>query len=74
MSSPGWLLALLFLLVNLAARLESVARPGQVVIGEETARRLPSGSVLDRLPDQALKGKTGPIQAHRLMDLPGSPE
>jgi len=45
-----------------------------VVIGEETARRLPSGSVLDRLPDQALKGKTGPIQAHRLMDLPGSPE
>jgi adenylate cyclase len=60
--------------VNLAARLESVARPGQVVIGEETARRLPSGSVLDRLPDQALKGKTGPIQAHRLMDLPGSPE
>jgi class 3 adenylate cyclase len=58
--------------VNLAARLESVARPGQVVIGEETARRLPSGSVLDRLPDQALKGKTGPIQAHRLMDLPPS--
>jgi len=59
--------------VNLAARLEAVARPGQVVIGEETARRLPPGSALERLPDQTVKGKAGPIEAHRLMNLPAPP-
>jgi adenylate cyclase len=59
--------------VNLAARLETVARPGQVVIGAETAHRLPAGTVADRLPDQELKGKADPIEAHLLADLPPSP-
>jgi adenylate cyclase len=59
--------------VNLAARLETVAQPGQVVIGAETARKLPAGTVIARLPDQELKGKADPIEAHLLTALPRSP-
>jgi class 3 adenylate cyclase len=55
--------------VNLAQRLESVATPGEVVVGAETARRLPAGSALVRLPDQELKGKAQPCEAHRLLGL-----
>jgi class 3 adenylate cyclase len=55
--------------VNLAARLESVAPVGQVVVGAETAAALPPGAVLERLPPLELKGKGEPVEAfvvHRL--------
>ena len=49
--------------VNLAARLESVAPVGQVVVGAETAGALPPGAVLERLPPLELKGKGEPVEA-----------
>lgn len=55
--------------VNLAARLESVAPVGKVVVGAETAAALPPGAVLERLPPLELKGKDELVQAfvlHRL--------
>jgi len=57
--------------VNLAARLESVAPVGQVVVGAETAAALPPGAVLERLPPLELKGKGEPVEAfvvHALRD------
>ncbi len=56
--------------VNLAARLESQAPVGQVVVGAETARRLPPGTTLERLPDLTLKGKAEPVEAYVLRALP----
>jgi class 3 adenylate cyclase len=49
--------------VNLAARLEAQAPVGRVVIGAETARRLPEGAVLERLPELYVKGKEAPVEA-----------
>jgi adenylate cyclase len=55
--------------VNLAARLEAQAEAGQVVVGAETARTLPPGAVLERLPPLAVKGKAEPVEAYRLHGL-----
>jgi adenylate cyclase len=55
--------------VNLAARLESVAPVGKVVVGSQTAATLPPGAMLERLPPLELKGKDEPVEAfvlHRL--------
>ena len=55
--------------VNLAARLESAAPVGKVVVGPETAAALPPGAVLERMTPLELKGKDEPVQAfvlHRL--------
>ena len=49
--------------VNLAARLEAQAQPGQVVVGAETAAGLPPGAVFERLPPLAVKGKSNPVDA-----------
>jgi adenylate cyclase len=58
--------------VNLAARLEGEARAGQVVIGGETARRLPPGAMLERLGGLAVKGKAEPVEAYVLHGLDGA--
>ena len=55
--------------VNLAARLETQAEAGQVVVGVETATALPAGSVLERLPSLAVKGKARPVEAFVLRSL-----
>jgi class 3 adenylate cyclase len=55
--------------VNLAARLETHAEAGQVVVGAETATALPAGSVLERLPPLAVKGKARPVEAFVLRSL-----
>ncbi len=55
--------------VNLAARLESVAPVGKVVVGAETAAALPPGAVLERLSPLELKGKDEPVQAFVLHKL-----
>jgi class 3 adenylate cyclase len=56
--------------VNLAARLESEAPVGEVVVGAETARRLPPGTTVRRLPELRLKGKAEPVEAYVLRTLP----
>ena len=56
--------------VNLAARLESIARADSVVIGEGTYERLPPGAVVERLAPLELKGKSEPVDAYLLHALP----
>ena len=55
--------------VNLAARLESAAPVGKVVVGPETAAALPPGAVLERMTPLELKGKDEPVQAFVLHNL-----
>jgi len=59
--------------VNLAARLESVAPVGKVVVGSETASALPPGALLERLPPLELKGKGEPVEAFVLHSLASGP-
>jgi class 3 adenylate cyclase len=56
--------------VNLASRLEGEARPGQVVIGGETYRRLPDGTRVEPLGGVRVKGKEAPVDAYILLGLP----
>jgi class 3 adenylate cyclase len=55
--------------VNLAARLESQAPVGGVVIGAETSAALPTGAVVERLPPLEVKGKDDPVEAYLLHHL-----
>ena len=49
--------------VNLAARLESQAPPGRVVIGANTLRALP-GTRVEALESMRVKGRAGPVDAY----------
>jgi class 3 adenylate cyclase/tetratricopeptide (TPR) repeat protein len=55
--------------VNVAQRLEAAAEPGQVLIGEPTARLVRGVARLDRFVELAVKGKTAPVRARRLVAL-----
>src|SRR6185503_15967373 len=48
---------------NLAARLQTAAEPGQVVVSRATADALPDGTGLDPLGPLELKGKAAPVDA-----------
>jgi class 3 adenylate cyclase/tetratricopeptide (TPR) repeat protein len=52
--------------VNLAARLEQAAEPGQVLIGESTYRLVRDAVEAEPLPPLAVKGKAQPASAWRL--------
>jgi class 3 adenylate cyclase len=54
--------------VNLAARLEGAASVGEVLIGAETARRLPSARI-EALGPVRVKGKAESVEVYRLVDL-----
>jgi adenylate cyclase len=49
--------------INLAARLQTAAQPGQVVVSGATADALPPGVELDELGALDLKGKETPVDA-----------
>jgi class 3 adenylate cyclase len=55
--------------VNVAARLESVAQPGQVVIGESTRALLPPDAAVEPLGELAVKGRQSGVVAYRLFGL-----
>jgi adenylate cyclase len=55
--------------VNLAARLESLAGAGQVVVGPETARRIADRAELEPLGPVRVKGKDEPVDAFVLERL-----
>ena len=55
--------------VNTGARLESLAPPGGVLIGEETYRRLPAGAIVERRDGLRLKGKDAVVDAYLLLAL-----
>ncbi|MEO5987011.1 MAG: adenylate/guanylate cyclase domain-containing protein, partial [Candidatus Limnocylindria bacterium] len=50
-------------LVNTAARLQGVAEPGTVLVGEATRRSAESAIVFEPIADHSLKGKTSPVPA-----------
>ena len=54
--------------VNLASRLEGTAPVGGVVLGPETARRLP-GAVTEPMGSVTVKGKSEPIEPRLLISL-----
>ncbi len=54
-------------MVNTAARLQAVAQPGTVLVGEATMRATEAAIAFEPLGDQALKGKTAPVAAFRAL-------
>jgi class 3 adenylate cyclase len=54
-------------LVNTASRLQSVAAPGTVLVGEATERAASKAIVFEAAGDQALKGKAAPVLAWRAL-------
>ncbi|MGH2408369.1 MAG: adenylate/guanylate cyclase domain-containing protein, partial [Candidatus Limnocylindrales bacterium] len=54
-------------LVNTAARLQSVAPPGTVLVGEATMHAASAAIAFEQAGEQVLKGKTSPVPAHRAL-------
>ena len=54
--------------VNVSARLEQAAGPGEVLLGEETVRLVRDAVVTERV-ELVLKGKPEPVAAYRLVSL-----
>jgi adenylate cyclase len=56
--------------VNVGARLEALAPVGGVLIGEETYRRLPDGTLAEPMPGLRVKGKDAAVDAFVLHAVP----
>jgi class 3 adenylate cyclase/tetratricopeptide (TPR) repeat protein len=54
-------------LVNTASRLQSVAPPGAVLVGEATQRAASRAIVFEKAGEQTLKGKAAPVPAFRAL-------
>jgi class 3 adenylate cyclase len=60
--------------VNVAARLEQVAEPGEVLLGQSTFRLVRDAVEAERVTPLHLKGKGAPVAAYRLVRVdPGAP-
>jgi class 3 adenylate cyclase/tetratricopeptide (TPR) repeat protein len=55
--------------VNVAARLEQAAKPGEVLLGEQTCRLVRDAVEVEALEPLALKGKASAVLAYRLLEL-----
>jgi adenylate cyclase len=53
---------------NLAARLQTVAQTGEVVIGQRTREELGEGALVEDLDPLSVKGKSDLIAAYRLVE------
>ena len=60
--------------VNVAARLEQAAQPGEILIGEPTLQLVREAVEAEPVDPLELKGKTEPVPAHRLIDVHEAPE
>jgi class 3 adenylate cyclase/tetratricopeptide (TPR) repeat protein len=58
--------------VNVAARLEQAAAPGEIVIGPQTWRLVHDAVTAEPLEPLRLKGKSQPLVAYRLLRVPGA--
>jgi predicted ATPase/class 3 adenylate cyclase len=54
-------------LVNTAARIQAVAQPGTVLVGEVTRRATEAAIAYEAAGDHELKGKTEPLPLHRAL-------
>jgi class 3 adenylate cyclase/tetratricopeptide (TPR) repeat protein len=57
--------------LNVAARLEQAAQPGEILLGEETLRLTRDAIDVEALPPLSLKGKANPVAAYRLIRVHG---
>ena len=57
--------------VNVAARLEQAARPGEILIGDETLQLARDAVEVAPVEPLVLKGKAEPVVAHRLLSVRG---
>jgi predicted ATPase/class 3 adenylate cyclase len=55
--------------VNVAARLQQAAAPGETYIGEQTHAAVRNAAVLEALPPLQAKGKSEPLRAWRLVSV-----
>src|SRR2546426_4712140 len=55
--------------VNVAARLEQAARPGEILVGRETLRLVRDAVRVEELDPLELKGKAEPVAAFRLQEV-----
>jgi class 3 adenylate cyclase/tetratricopeptide (TPR) repeat protein len=60
--------------VNVAARLEQAARPGEVLIGQPTLTLVRDAAEVEPLAPLNLKGKAEPVPAYRLLSVREAPE
>ena len=60
--------------VNVAARLEQAAQPGEILIGEDTLGLVRDAVTTRPVEPLALKGKSDPVHAHRLLAVHEAPE
>ena len=59
--------------VNVAARLEQAAGPGEILVSRETHRLVFRAAVTEEAGDVVLKGKPEPVPAYRLLEVvPGA--
>jgi class 3 adenylate cyclase/tetratricopeptide (TPR) repeat protein len=54
---------------NVAARLQTAAEPGTILISEETYRLVQAYAYVERCGPLSLKGKRAPVVAYRLLDF-----
>ena len=57
--------------VNVAARLEQAADPGEILLGEETRRLASDAITAEPVEPLSLKGKDGRVPAYRLVSVTG---
>src|SRR4029453_15294999 len=60
--------------VNVAARLEQAAQPGEVLIGQPTLALIPEATDVEDTEPLELKGKAEPVPAYRLLRVRDAPE
>jgi class 3 adenylate cyclase len=60
--------------VNVAARLEHAARPGEILIGTDTVRLLRCAVETEPIEPLELKGKSEAVSAYRLLAVHAAPE
>ena len=60
--------------VNVAARLEQAAQPGEVLVGQPTFALVREAAEVEQLESLELKGKAEPVPAYRLLRVRDAPE
>ncbi|WP_043633798.1 AAA family ATPase [Nonomuraea candida] len=71
--TPGTDLRVIGDTVNTAARLQSAAGPGDILVGDEVARMVRGHARMEAMPPLRLKGKREPVRAWRLLS-PEAPD
>src|SRR5579885_322332 len=57
--------------VNVAARLEQAAQPGEILVGAETLRLTRDAAEVEAVAPLTVKGKSEPLEAYRLVAVHG---